>query len=124
MSKYPQGKYDRHPLNAPGPFYVEDGQCIHCLGPRDHAPDLIGFFEEPPGLRGCSHCYIKKQPATPDDIERIVAAMVASLCSGLRYCGDEPKVLEALRRAGQSSRCDELSDDVDSPSASSFRPSA
>ena len=113
MSKYPQGKYDRHPLNAPGPFYVEDGQCVTCLGPREQAPGLVGYFEEPPGLRGCAHCYVRKQPDTPEELERMIGALVGSFCGGLRYCGDDPTVLERLKRAGCASRCDELCDDLD-----------
>jgi len=113
MSKYPQGKYDRHPLSVPGPFYVEDDQCVNCYGPRDHAPDLIGFFEGTPDLKGCSHCYVKKQPSTGEEMERMMRAMLASFCSGLRYCGDDPAILERLKRDGQASRCDELSDDLD-----------
>jgi hypothetical protein len=113
MSKYPQGKYDRHPLNVTGPFYVEEGQCIECLGPCGLAPEFVGHMDEPPGMRGASHCYIKKQPATPEELDRMVEAMKTSLCSGLRYCGDDPVVLERLRKAGQAGKCDELSHEFD-----------
>ena len=118
MSKYPQGKYERHPLNAPGPFYVEEGQCIGCRGPCEHASELIGFMEEPPGMRGASHCYVRRQPATPQEVERLAQAMNTSLCSGLRYCGDDPVVLESLRQLGQAGRCDELSHEFDASFAS------
>ena len=115
MSKYPQGKYDRHPLNAPGPFYVEDGDCIECRGPQGKAPALIGFFEEPPSLRGCNHCYIRQQPRTSQEVDAMVQAILSSLCSGLRYCGDDPAVLQRLKQAGLASRCDELSDGPQAP---------
>ncbi len=117
MSKYPHGKYDRHPLSAPGPFYVEDDQCVGCFGPHDHAPDLIGFFQEPPDLKGYSHCYVKKQPATGEETERMMRAVLASFCSGLRYCGDDPAILEWLKREGHASRCDELADARDAQGA-------
>ena len=110
MSKYPAGKFDRHPLNLPGPFYVEDGQCINCLAPSQIAPDLFGFFEEPPGMRGYSHCYVRRQPATPAELERMMQAIESACCSGLRYCGDDPAILERFRQAGLESRCDELCD--------------
>lgn len=111
MSKYPEGKFERHPLNVPGPFYVEDGQCINCLAPAEKAPELFGHFEEPPGLRGCSHCYVKKQPDTPAEVARMIAAIEASCCSGLRYCGDDSDVLSRLQQAGFAGRCDELWDE-------------
>ena len=31
----------RHPLNAFGPFYVGDGECISCGVPHVVAPDLM-----------------------------------------------------------------------------------
>lgn len=110
MSKYPQGKFERHPLSVPGSFYVEDEPCVSCFGPREHAPDLIGFFEGPPDVKGSCHCYIKRQPVTAEEIEDMLQAMSASFCSGLRYGGDDPAILERLQREGQAARCDELSD--------------
>lgn len=108
--KYPQGKYERHPLNVPGPFYIEEGDCINCHGPVDKARDLVGFFEAPPELRGYNHCYIQRQPANPEEAKLLMQAMEASMCSGLRYCGDDPAILEQFKQAGLASRCDELSD--------------
>ncbi len=108
MSKYPEGKFERHALNVPGPFYIEDGQCINCLAPCDTAPQLIGFFEETPELRGYAHCYVKQQPTTAAEMRVMLRAMQAACCSGLRYCGDDPEVLRQLREAGLEGRCDEL----------------
>jgi hypothetical protein len=88
---------------------------VRCFGPKEHAPELIGYFEGPPGARGCGHCYVKRQPVTPEDIEAMVRAMEASFCSGLRYCGDNPAILERLAQRGQAARCDELSDDPKVP---------
>lgn len=115
MSKYPEGKFERHPLNVPGPFYVENGPCITCHAPATQAPELFGFFEEPPELRGYSHCYVRRQPATPDELNRMLQAIEAACCSGLRYCGDDPAILGRLERAGFGSRCDELWDDSAAP---------
>ena len=111
MSKYPQGKYERHFLNVPGPFYVEEGQCINCEAPLNLATDLFGFFLAPPDVRGCNHCYVKKQPATPGEMDRMVQAMVHSCCGAVRYCGDDAAVLQKLTQAGYANRCDELSDE-------------
>jgi hypothetical protein len=123
MSKYPKGKFERHPLSVPGPFYVEDGQCINCLAPADKAPDLFGYFAEPPGMRGCSHCYVKQQPRTPAELERMLQAIQASCCSGLRYCGNDPAILKRLRQDGFAGRCDELWD-ADTGAAANSNPPA
>ena len=40
--------------NVPGPFIVNDGECIACCAPEAEAPDLMAFDEE-----GHS-CYFKK----------------------------------------------------------------
>ena len=122
MSKYPKGKFERHPLSVPGPFYVEDGQCINCWTPSEKAPELFGHFEEPPGLRGRSHCYVKKQPGTPAEVERMIQAIQGSCCSGLRYCGEDPAVLSRLKQAGFAGRCDELWDERAGDAASAGPP--
>lgn len=114
MSKYPDGKYERHPLNVPGPFYVENEQCIACLLPVEKASELFGYFEDPPDARGCSHCYFKKQPSTPEEVELALEAIVESCCGALRYCGDDPLVLERLSQLGYASRCDELCEEHNS----------
>ncbi len=117
MSKYPQGKYDRHPLNAPGPFYVEDGQCIGCLNTCQQAPELMAFFQAPPDLRGGDHCYVQRQPQNEVELEQMVQAILASCCSGLRYCGDDPVMLARLQQEGYASRCDELSSSSRTPAS-------
>lgn len=124
MSKYPEGKFNRHPLNVPGPFYVEEGQCIICLAPREKAPEMIGFFAEPTGLRGYSHCYVKRQPVTPEETGQMVRAIEASCCAGLRYCGDDPAILATLAEAGFGSRCDELWDEDAAPAQAGHLQSA
>jgi len=43
-----------YPKSAPGPFVVNDGECIGCGGPELEAPDLMAFDK-----RGRS-CFFKK----------------------------------------------------------------
>ncbi|MFO0982684.1 MAG: ferredoxin [Planctomycetota bacterium] len=53
----------KSPLNAPGRFYV-DSSCIECLACVDAAPEFyVHDFD-----RGAS--YLKRQPATEDEIAR------------------------------------------------------
>jgi len=89
-----QRRYDE---NAPGPFYVERDQCIACRCPETVAPDLIGFAEGP-GVE-YDHCYFKKQPETPGEMDRAIKAFEANCCGSYRYSGDDASIRQRLRRA-------------------------
>lgn len=95
---------ERHPLNAPGPFYVEDGVCILCTTPCHAAPDLMCSEQE---VELAQSCYFKKQPTNQAEMDSAVDAVQASCCGGLRYGGKDPAVLEQLAARGLSERCDE-----------------
>lgn len=70
---------ERYPLNVAGPFYVENGCCICCEAPLHEAPDLMAMDN--------SHCFFKKQPSTPEELERAISAMHVSCVEALRYPG-------------------------------------
>ena len=84
---------NRFSKNAPGPFYVGDGECITCLAPEHAAPDLIGFDEE------ANHCFFKKQPSTSEEYEHAMQAVWVSCCAAVRYSSDDPEVLYQIERA-------------------------
>src|SRR5215831_15022357 len=71
-----------HPKNVPGPFYVEDGCCIACGIPEGVAPDLFTFE--------ASHCYVKKQPCTGAEINRMFQAIWSAEVQCIRYRGNDP----------------------------------
>jgi hypothetical protein len=77
---------ERFAQNAPGPFYVADGECIGCRAPEVAAPDLMEFDEE------ARHCYFKKQPSTPEEWEQAVSALWVSCCEAHQYGGDDPAI--------------------------------
>ena len=56
--------------NVPGKFFVDD-QCIDCDACRTEAPDSFTRNDE----HGYSFVY--KQPATPEELEKAIAAMEA-----------------------------------------------
>src|SRR5687767_4801142 len=89
-----------YPLNVPGPFYVENGLCITCRVPEYEAPDLIGFYEDPSGTNRKSHCYFKKQPETPEEMERAINAMSVACCGAYNYAGDDLDLIQRLLEAG------------------------
>ena len=97
----------RFRLNAPGDFYVVDGQCITCMAPHGVAPELMGFHAAP---AGGSHCYFARQPRNTTEVEAAVAAVTHSCCEALRYAGSDPDVLERLVEKGASDACDILAE--------------
>jgi hypothetical protein len=86
------------PKNAPGPFYVINGECITCGAPHVAAPDLMAWDTDSEGVY--SHCYFKKQPEDPYELTQAVAAVAASCCGALCYAGSDAEVIKRLRRAG------------------------
>jgi hypothetical protein len=93
-------KLERYPMNAPGPFYVVNGDCIACEAPQAEAPGLIAF--------DCSHCYFRKQPETPEEVTLAIGAMVVSCVRALHYARDDFLILERLKRLGLVHCCDRL----------------
>jgi hypothetical protein len=90
------GAQPRYPENAPGPFYVEKDLCLICCTPESAAPDLIGFYKDPSGTHRESHCYFKKQPETPEELERAIEAMHLCCCGAYRYGGSDPAIIRRL----------------------------
>jgi hypothetical protein len=88
----------RHPLNASGPFYVGDGECISCGVPHVVAPDSMAWESNPNDPH--VHCYFKKQPVEPWELKQALAAIDASCCGAIYYAGSDREVLEAIRKSG------------------------
>lgn len=92
--------------NIEGPFYCEKDLCLACRLPEQEAPDLIGFWEAPqPGL---CHCYFKKHPSTPDDVQRAIRALSICCSGALRYAGNDPAILQRLTDSGIEQQCDDF----------------
>src|SRR5262249_35562240 len=73
-----------HPRNVPGDFYVEDGCCTLCDMPRTEAPDLFAICDDPAGYQ---HCFVAKQPETPQELERMLGAIECAELDCIRYRG-------------------------------------
>jgi hypothetical protein len=93
----------RYPLNAEGDFYVEAGMCMACTAPENEARDLMSF--DPSALAGY-HCYFKRQPETPEEIECAINAVSVGCCGGVRYAGIDPKIVRRLAEFGVVDACD------------------
>jgi hypothetical protein len=95
-----------HPLNVPGPFYVEDGCCTACMAAVDESKGLLRY-DEPAG-----HCHVLKQPSSPDELTHMVRAASVAELQCLRYRGNDPSVLRRLAEAGLASLCDSPTTDI------------
>lgn len=88
----------RYRLNVIGPFYVEDGCCTLCDVPNSLAPELFGGSDD--------HCYVKRQPQTPDEIDAMVYVMVSQELGCIRYAGSDEALLRRLAENGEGDQCD------------------
>lgn len=84
-------RYKGHPQSAPGDFYVVNGECLSCGVPHVLAPDLFGWEQTDDG-EPYGHCVWKKQPQTPDEIDRAIEVIHASEAGCHRYAGSDPSV--------------------------------
>jgi hypothetical protein len=94
--------YPPYPKNSPGPFYVEKGSCITCQAPYHEAPDLMAHDEDG------GHCFFRRQPETPDEVERAIRACCISCVSAVRYSGDDTEILRRFRELDHIDACDVL----------------
>ncbi len=87
----------RFRFNAPGDFFVEDSMCIACTAPEHEAPELMAHTEE----GTIYHCYFRRQPETPEEVEHAICAVYVSCCGAVQYDGTDPEVLGRLERLQQ-----------------------
>jgi hypothetical protein len=90
-------KFTPHPKSVPGAFYVVNGGCLACGVPHVVAPDLVGWADEK-----VPHCFWKKQPETPAELERAIAILEAQELECHRYAGTDPAILDRI----SSTYCD------------------
>lgn len=88
-----------HPKNVPGDFYVEDGCCTACGIPEAEAPDHFTFDDD-------HHCYVKRQPSTPQETDRVLQAISAVELNCIRYRGSDPAIFVRLGAMGEPALCD------------------
>ena len=69
-------------LNVIGDFYVEANCCTLCGVPEAIAPDLFATSD-----RG--HCYVKKQPETADEFDRMTKVFATQDLGCIRYRGTD-----------------------------------
>jgi hypothetical protein len=76
-----------------------------CAAPEAEAPDLMTFDKrEEVGY----HCYFKKQPGTPEELERAIMAIRVGCCAGVRYAGTDGRIVRRLVESDVADTCDIL----------------
>lgn len=103
--------HEREDGSAPGPFYVIKGMCITCDLPIQTAPETVRYRTSP--CEGCpegcpDHCFVSRQPETPEELERMLEVVRGSCVEAYRYCGTDPEILRRLVEAGCRDQCDAL----------------
>ncbi len=83
--------FERHPKNAPGPFYVVKGECLHCCLAPHEAPELMAS-----PVDTNEDCYFKRQPETPEEVEHAINAVMITEMDCIRYGGDDPAIIQRL----------------------------
>jgi hypothetical protein len=91
-----------HPANVPGDFYVEDGCCTMCEVPFSEAHDLFGISRYP------IHCFVKRQPETPAEVDQMVRAIQFAELKCIRYRGTDRLLQLRLVETGEGETCDNL----------------
>jgi hypothetical protein len=76
-----------------------------CEVPFSEAPTLFGTCQDP---RGYQHCYVKRQPQTPAELDQMVSAIRCAELQCIRYRGRDKGVLDRLVAVGESACCDRL----------------
>ena len=93
-------KSEPHPLNVAGDFYVEHQCCITCDLPRTLAPDMFKYTDKG------DHCYVYHQPATEDEMKRMIQAMEGAEVLCVRCRSHDKALLRRLKKKGMEDRCD------------------
>lgn len=88
----------RHLANAPGPFYVEAGCCTFCGVPAYNAPGLFGEDDD--------SCFVKQQPRSPREVDRMLLAMIQAELGCIRYAGADVEIGRRLIEQGEGAVAD------------------
>jgi hypothetical protein len=99
--------YPRNPLNAPGPFYVVENECIACGAPEAEAGGLMSHDDT-------SQCYFLRQPTSAGEVDAAISATWSSCCGAVRYGGQDQAILTRFAELDMLLSCD-FQPDVPTP---------
>ena len=102
-------EHNPHPANVTGDFYVEDGCCTMCLVPFSEAPELFGECQD---AKGYPHCFVKRQPETPEELKKMLSTIRCAELMCIRYRGNDRRIQLELVEAETGVVCDNLPPDL------------
>jgi hypothetical protein len=71
-----------------------------CGAPEARARELMDHDESD------GHCFFKRQPETPEEVNRAILAVWSSCCGAVRYGGDDQSLIQRLVNIGEADQCD------------------
>jgi hypothetical protein len=97
----------RHALNAPGDFYVEDDCCTLCGVPGVSAPELFGGFAADGTVdEGVRHCWVKRQPQSGAELDAMIDTMARQELGCIRYGGSDAAIVARVTAVGEAAQVD------------------
>ena len=72
-----------------------------CDVPLNEAPELFEYDQ-------AQHCYVCKQPSNANELEQILNAIQFSETQCIRYRGNDPDLLKALKELDLAEVCDSI----------------
>lgn len=73
--------------------------------PTTEAPDLFEYAPD-------GHCYVRKQPAATDELDRMILAFEVQDIGCIRYKGTDRAIQIRLVESGEGKQCDVLHPDL------------
>ena len=80
-----------------------------CEVPFAEAPDLFGTVQDP---KGYPHCYVKRQPESPAELDQMASAIRCAELQCIRYRGSDRLIQLRLIGDGEGVICDGLPPDL------------
>jgi hypothetical protein len=80
-----------------------------CEVPFAEAPGLFGTSQDP---KGYPHCFVKRQPESPIELEQMVRAIRCAELQCIRYRGTDRLLQLRLVEMGEGAVCDRLPPDL------------
>jgi hypothetical protein len=85
-----------HHLNVIGDFYVEEDCCLCCGVPQWIAPELFASLDEH------DQCFVKEQPQTAEELDRMIEVMATQDVGCIRYRGRDAATIQRILKVSDA----------------------
>lgn len=100
VKREPMTNHKPHHLDIVGDFYVEEDCCLRCDLPQSIAPELFASFDE------LELCFVKKQPRTTEELDRMIEVMTAQTAGCVRYRGRDEVTIQRILKVADAELID------------------